>query len=131
MHTDQIADMLTRIRNAIHARKKTVTIPASNLKKQITRILQENNFIAKYAFVTEETKSVIKILLKYDEQLENAIQGLQRISSPGRRIYSTVDSVPKVLNGMGISIVSTSKGLMTDHECRKMHVGGEVLAKIW
>ncbi|MBN1981379.1 MAG: 30S ribosomal protein S8 [Chitinivibrionales bacterium] len=131
MHSDQIADMLTRIRNAIHARKKTVTIPASKIKKHITEILYKNQYIAKYAFVEDKTQSVIKILLKYNDQLENAIQGLQRVSTPGRRIYSSADTLPKVLNGMGMCIVSTSKGLMTDQECKSVNMGGEVLAKVW
>jgi small subunit ribosomal protein S8 len=130
--TDQIADMLNRIRNAIQARKRTVTIPANSLKKEITRILFENHFIAKYAFVEEPKKQgLIKILLKYDEQMRNAVQGLERISSPGRRQYCSVDRIPRVLNGMGIAIVTTSKGLMTDRECRKNNISGEVIAKVW
>ncbi len=131
MLTDQVADMFTRIRNAIHAKKKTVTIPASNLKKEITRILFENSFIKKYAFVDEGPQGDIKILLKYNDELQNAIQGIQRISTPGRRRYTGVKSMPKILNGMGICLVSTSKGVMTDNDCRKMNVGGEVLGKVW
>jgi small subunit ribosomal protein S8 len=130
--TDQIADMLNRIRNAIQARKRTVTIPANSLKKEITRILFENHFISKYAFVEESKKQgLIKILLKYDEQMRNAVQGVERISSPGRRQYCSVDRIPRVLNGMGIAIVTTSKGLMTDRECRKNNISGEVIAKVW
>ncbi len=131
MLTDQVADMFTRIRNAIQAQKKTVTIPASNLKKEITRILFENNFITKYAFVDNDVQGNIKILLKYNDKLQNAIQGIQKLSVPGRRKYSKVDKIPKILNGMGIAIVSTSKGVMTDKECRKMNVGGEVIGKVW
>jgi small subunit ribosomal protein S8 len=131
MLTDQIADMFNRIRNAVQARKRTVDIPANKLKKEITRILFENHFISKYAFVEDEKQGTIKILLKYDENMRNAIQGLKRVSTPGRKKYSGVSGVPKVLNGMGIAIVSTSKGVMTDGDCRKMNVGGEVIGLIW
>jgi small subunit ribosomal protein S8 len=131
MLTDQIADMFNRIRNAIQARKRTVDVPANKLKKEITRILFENHFISKYAFVEDEKQGTIKILLKYDENMRNAIQGLKRVSTPGRKKYSGVSGVPKVLSGMGIAIVSTSKGVMTDGDCRKMNVGGEVIGLIW
>jgi small subunit ribosomal protein S8 len=131
MLTDQVADMLTRIRNGIRANKKTVSIPSSKLKKEITRILYENNFISKYAFIEKKTQGEIKILFKYDEDLNNAIQGIQKISKPGRRKYTNVRNMPKVLNGMGICIVSTSKGVMTDKECREMNVGGELIGKVW
>lgn len=131
MHTDQIADMFTRIRNAIHAKRKTVTIPASGIRKDITRILYENNFISKYAFVDNKVQGEIKILLKYTDTLQNAIQGIERVSTPGRRQYVTVGTMPKVLSGMGVCIVSTSKGLMTDRDCRKMNIGGELLGKVW
>jgi small subunit ribosomal protein S8 len=131
MLTDQIADMFNRIRNAIQAKKRTVNIPASNLKKEITRILHENHFIAKYAFVDDGKQGVIKILLKYGEDQRNAIQGIKRISTPGRKQYVGCTQVPKVLNGMGIAIVSTSKGVMTDKDCRKLNVGGEVIGLVW
>jgi len=131
MLTDQIADMFNRIRNAVQARKRTVDIPANKLKKEITRILFENHFISKYAFVDDDKQGTIKILLKYDENMRNAIQGLKRVSTPGRKKYSGVTGVPKVLNGMGIAIVSTSKGVMTDGDCRKMNVGGEVIGLVW
>ena len=131
MLTDQVADMFTRIRNAIHAHKKTVTIPSSNLKKEITRILFENKFISKYAFVDDEVQGEIKILLRYNDDLINAIQGIEKVSTPGRRRYTNVADMPKVLNGMGISIISTSKGVMTDRECRKMNVGGEIIGNVW
>lgn len=131
MLTDQIADMFTRIRNAIGAKKRTVSIPASSLKKEITRILFENHFIAKYAFVEDETQGVIKVLLKYDDRMQNAIQGLKRVSTPGLRRYSRVGDVPKVMSGMGIAIVSTSKGVMTDRECRKANIGGEIIGIVW
>jgi small subunit ribosomal protein S8 len=134
MVTDQIADMFTRIRNAISAQRRTVTVPASKMKKELTRILFENSFITKYAFVdgTKETKQAqIKILLRYDDQMRNAIQGIERVSTPGRRQYATAERVPKVLNGMGIAIVSTSRGLVTDKDCRKLKIGGEVVGKVW
>jgi small subunit ribosomal protein S8 len=131
MLTDQIADMFTRIRNAIRAKKRTVTIPSSNLKKDITKILFENHFIAKYAFVDDEIQGRIKILLRYNDAMENAIQGIQRVSTPGLRRYIKADKIPKVLNGLGISIVSTSKGVLTDKECRSNKVGGELIGKVW
>lgn len=131
MVTDTIADMFTRIRNAVKAEKKTVTIPASGLKKEITRILHENNFIEKYAFVEDGKQGLIKILLKYDSSRNSAIQGITRESTPGRRKYSQVEGLDRVLNGMGISIVSTSRGVLTDVECRTMNVGGELIGKVW
>ncbi len=131
MLTDQIADMFNRIRNAIQAKKRTVDVPASGLKKEITRILFENHFISKYAFVSDKGRNVIKILLKYNDEQQNAIQGIKRVSTPGRKKYVGVQDVPRVLNGMGISIISTSKGVMTDIECRKLNVGGEVIGHIW
>ena len=129
--TDQIADMFTRIRNAIQAKKRTVSIPASNLKKEVTRLLFENHFVAKYAFVDDGGQGVIKILLKYDDKMQNAIQGLQRVSTPGLRKYARVAHVPKVMSGMGMAIVSTSKGLMTDVDCKKLNIGGEVVGTVW
>jgi small subunit ribosomal protein S8 len=131
MLTDQIADMFNRIRNAAQAKKRTVDIPGSNLKREITRILFENHFISKYAFVSDDKQGIIKVLLKYNEDQKNAIQGLKRVSTPGRKFYKSAKKIPKVLNGMGIAIVTTSKGVMTDYECRKMNVGGEVIGMIW
>jgi small subunit ribosomal protein S8 len=131
MLTDQIADMFNRIRNAIQAKKRTVDIPASGLKKEITRILFENHFISKYAFVTNDGRTVIKILLKYNDEQRNAIQGIKRISTPGRKKYVNVENLPKVLNGLGVAIISTSKGVLTDSECRKLNIGGEVIGSIW
>lgn len=131
MLTDQVADMFTRIRNAIQAKKKTVTIPASKLKKEVTRILFENHFIRKYAFVDDGVQGSIKILLKYDSDLRSAIQRLQRVSTPGRRRYCSVKEIPRVLNGMGIAILSTPKGVMTDGECREQCVGGEFIGEVW
>jgi small subunit ribosomal protein S8 len=131
MLTDQIADMFTRIRNAIKARKRTVNVPASNIKKEITRILFENHFISKYAYVDDGKQGTIKILLKYDEQMQNAIQGIKKVSVPGRRQYLRAHTIPKVLGGLGVAIVSTSKGLMTDRDARAQKVGGEVIGMIW
>jgi len=131
MVTDQVADMFTRIRNAISAKKRTVSIPSSRLKKEIARILFERHFIARYAFVDDGRQGVIKILLKYNERMQNAIQGIRRISTPGLRRYAKADAVPRVLNGMGIAIVSTPKGVMTDFECRKNKIGGEVIGIVW
>ncbi|MBN1307961.1 MAG: 30S ribosomal protein S8 [Chitinispirillaceae bacterium] len=131
MLTDQIADMFNRIRNAIHAKKRTVDIPASGLKKEITRILFENHFISKYAFVSDRGRVIIKILLRYNDEQQNAIQGIKRISTPGRKRYVDVQNIPKVLNGLGVAIISTSKGVMTDKECRKLNVGGEVIGQVW
>jgi small subunit ribosomal protein S8 len=123
--------MFTRIRNAIKARKRTVDIPASKFKKEVTRILFENHFIAKYAFVDDGVQGVIKVLLKYDDEQRSVIQGLKKVSVPGRKKYSKADAVPKVLGGMGIAIVSTSRGLITDREARKLKVGGEIIGMIW
>ena len=131
MLTDQIADMFTRIRNAVSARKRTVTIPSSGLKREIVRILFENYFISKYAFVDSGKQGEIKILLKYDDQMRNAIQGIDRVSTPGRRAYRSAVKIPRVLNGLGIAIVTTSRGVMTDNECRKLKIGGEVLGRVW
>lgn len=131
MLTDQIADMFNRIRNAVMAKRRTVDVPASGLKKEITRILFENHFISKYAFVTDKGRNVIKILLKYNDEQQNAIQGIKRVSTPGRKKYAGVEDVPRVLNGMGIAIISTSKGVMTDRDCRKLNVGGEVIGQVW
>jgi len=131
MITDPIADMFTLIRNGFRAEKRAVTIPASKIKKDITKLLFDNGFIAKYAFVEEGPQGEIKILLKYNEDRKSAVQDIQRISKPSRRVYSTVEELPRVLNGMGICIVSTSKGIMTDHECRKGNIGGELIGKVW
>jgi small subunit ribosomal protein S8 len=131
MLTDQIADMFTRIRNAIQAKKRTVNIPCSKIKKEITRILFEQHFISKYAFVDDATQGMIKILLKYDDSMQNAILGIERVSTPGRRRYFSAPDIPKVRNGMGIAIVTTPKGVMTDIDCRKGNVGGEVIGKVW
>jgi small subunit ribosomal protein S8 len=127
--TDPIADFLTRLRNAVKAKHRIVEIPASNLKKEITRVLYEKGYILKYKFEnTENKQGVIKIALKYDPVSKmNAIRSMSRASTPGLRRYANVENMPRVLNGLGVAIVSTSKGVMTDKEARKMNVGGEVL----
>jgi small subunit ribosomal protein S8 len=130
--TDPIADFLTRIRNAIKAGHKVVDIPASNTKKEITRILHEKGYILSYKFIGEGALASIKIALKYHpESKRSAIKGLKRISTPGLRRYAGVRTMPAVLNGLGIAIISTSKGLMTDKEARLQNVGGEVLCYVY
>lgn len=128
--TDPIADFLTRIRNAVKAKKKFVEIPASNLKKNLAEILKANNFIKDFDYITDDKQNVIRVQLKYTSGVP-AIQGLKRISSPGLRIYAGKDNVPKVLNGLGIAVVSTSKGLLTNKQAAKISIGGEVLCYIW
>ena len=128
--TDTIADMLTRIRNANRMHYEEVTVPASNVKKEIARILKEEGFIKDYKIVSDDAQGTIVLTLKYNKK-ESVITGLKRISKPGLRVYAKNDDVPKVLNGLGIAIISTSKGIMTDKEARKQNIGGEVLAYIW
>ena len=129
--TDTIADMLTRIRNANAMRYTEVKVPASNLKLELARILKEEGFIADYKVLDETAQGMILLTLKYGPKKERVITGLKRISKPGLRVYAKKEEVPKVLNGLGIAIISTSKGLMTDKEARKQDLGGEVLAYIW
>jgi len=129
--TDTIADMLTRIRNANSMRYTEVKVPASKLKLELARILKEEGFIKEYKVLDENVQGMIQITLKYGEKKERVITGLKRISKPGLRVYAKADEVPKVLNGLGIAIISTSKGIMTDKEARKQGLGGEVLAYIW
>ena len=128
--TDPIADMLTRIRNASQAKFKTVDIPASNIKKNIAEILFEEGYIKAYEEITNENQGIIRISLKYTEKGKKVISGLKRISKPGLRIYASKEELPKVLNGLGIALISTSKGVMTDKKARELGVGGEVLAYI-
>ena len=128
--TDTIADMLTRIRNANQMRYEEVQVPASNIKVEIARILKEEGFINDYKVVKDDAQGTIVLTLKYNKK-ERVITGLKRISKPGLRVYAKNDEVPKVLNGLGIAIISTSKGIMTDKEARKENIGGEVLAYIW
>ena len=128
--TDTIADMLTRIRNANQMRYEEVQVPASNIKVEIARILKEEGFINDYKVVKDDAQGTIVLTLKYNKK-ERVITGLKRISKPGLRVYAKNDEIPKVLNGLGIAIISTSKGIMTDKEARKENIGGEVLAYIW
>lgn len=129
--TDPIADMLTRMRNALTVKHSTVTVPASKMKVAIAELLLKEGYISSYEVVGEGIKQNINIVLKYGPNKERVIQGLKRISKPGLRIYASSDDLPQVLNGLGIAIVSTSKGLMTDRQARAERVGGEVLAYIW
>ena len=132
MHvTDPIADMLTRIRNANSAKHDTVDVPASNMKKAIAQILLEEGYIKNFQLIDDGTQGVIRITLKYGAGKEKVISGLRRVSKPGLRVYAGADELPKVLRGLGIAIVSTSKGIMTDKKAREAHVGGEVLAFVW
>ena len=129
--TDPIADMLTRIRNANNAKHDTVDVPASNMKKSIAQILLDEVYIKSYEIVEDGTQGIIRIQLKYLAGKEKVISGLRRVSKPGLRVYAGADELPKVLRGLGIAIVSTSKGVMTDKAARAAHVGGEVLAFVW
>ena len=132
MHiTDPIADMLTRIRNANSAKHDTVDIPASKMKKAIAQILVDEGYIKAYKIIDDDKQGVIRVTLKYGEGKSQVITGLRRVSKPGLRIYSNVEDMPKVMKGLGVAIISTSKGIMTDREPRKQNVGGEVLAFIW
>jgi small subunit ribosomal protein S8 len=129
--TDPIADMLTRIRNANSAKHDTVDIPASNMKKAIAGILQEEGYIKNFQIIDDGTQGVIRVALKYNAGKEAVISGLRRVSKPGLRVYAGADELPRVLKGLGIAIISTSKGVMTDKQARKENVGGEVLAFVW
>jgi len=128
--SDPIADMLTRIRNAAATRMPVVDVPASGLKREVARVLQEKGFIKKFVVVEDGKQGVIKLLLRYTEGVP-AIQGIQRTSRPGLRQYVSVDKLPRVRNGLGYAILSTPQGVMTDQEARKLNVGGEVLCKVW
>jgi len=129
--TDSIADMLTRIRNANSAKHDTVQIPASNIKKAIAQILVDEGYIKSFKVIEDGKQGIIEIVLKYGPNKSQVITGLRRVSKPGLRIYSNCEDMPKVQNGLGIVILSTSKGIMTDKDARKANVGGEVLAYIW
>jgi Ribosomal protein S8 len=129
--TDPIADMLTRIRNANTVKHETVDVPASNIKKEIVRILLEEGFVRGYDVIEDEKQGIIRIQLKYGQSGERVIQGIKRISKPGMRVYTSAYEVPKVLNGLGMSIISTSKGILTDKQARKENVGGEVICYVW
>ena len=129
--TDPVADMLTPIRNANTAKHEKVDVPASNLKKSIAQILLDEGYIKAYEIVDDGTQGIIRITLKYLAGKEKVISGLRRVSKPGLRVYAGADELPKVLKGLGIAIISTSKGVMTDKAARANHVGGEVLAFVW
>ena len=129
--TDPVADMLTRIRNANTAKHESVDVPASNLKKAIAKILLDEGYIKSYEVVEDGTQGIIRIQLKYLAGKEKVISGLRRVSKPGLRVYAGADELPRVLKGLGIAIISTSKGVMTDRAARANHVGGEVLAFVW
>ena len=129
--TDPIADMLTRIRNANSQKHKTVDVPSSNMKKAIADILFKEGYISAYEEIADNSQGVIRITLKYDENGARVIDGLRRISKPGLRVYASKEELPQVLNGLGIALISTSKGIKTDREARKEGLGGEVLAYIW
>ena len=132
MHiTDPVADMLTRIRNANSAKHDTVDIPASNMKKGIAQILLDEGYIKNFQVADDGTQGVISITLKYNAGKEKVVTGLRRVSKPGLRVYVGADELPRVLRGLGIAIISTSRGVMTDKKARALHVGGEVLAFIW
>ncbi len=132
MHiTDPIADMLTRIRNANNQRHVSVDVPASNMKKAIAKILLDEGYVKNVEYIDDATQGVIRITLKYSENKQKVLTGLKRVSKPGLRIYASCEELPRVLKGLGIAIISTSKGIMTDKEARRNNVGGEVLAFIW
>ncbi|MDD5293310.1 MAG: 30S ribosomal protein S8 [Candidatus Izemoplasmatales bacterium] len=129
--TDPIADMLTRIRNANQMKHKNVEVPASKLKAEILTVLKSEGYITDFELIKTGIQGVLKITLKYLVNDERAVKGLKKISKPGLRVYAKTDDIPRVLNGLGIAIVSTSQGIMTDREARKKQVGGEVLAYVW
>ena len=130
MMTDPIADMLTRIKNANQMRHETVTVPSSKIKTSILAVLKDEGFIADYV-VSSDVKSVTTITLKYTENNQRVIKGLKRISKPSLHVYASAEELPKVLNGLGVAIISTSQGIMTDKKARKLNIGGEVLAYVW
>ena len=129
--TDPIADMLTRIRNANVVKHETVDVPASNMKKELARILLEEGLIRGYDVIEDGKQGIIRIQLKYGQEGERVITGLKKISKPGMRVYAANHEIPKVLNGLGISVISTSKGILTDKQARKENVGGEVICYVW
>ena len=129
--TDPIADMLTRIRNGAMAKKETVDMPASNLKVEIAKVLKAEGYISAYKLLKDDKQGILNVALKYGENKVNVIEGIKRVSKPGSRVYVKTDAVPKVINGYGIAILSTSKGLMVDREARKSKVGGEILCNVW
>ena len=129
--TDPIADMLTRIRNAGHARFDKVDIPASRMKISLARILKDEGFIKNYKVIKDNRQGILRVYLKYGDQQQSLIQGLRRVSKPGRRVYAGSEELPRVQGGLGVAVISTSKGVVSDRQARKMQVGGEVLCEIW
>lgn len=129
--TDPLADMLTRVRNASAVKHESVDVPASNMKKEVARILLQEGFVKSYDVIEDGKQGIIRIQLKYSRDNEKVITGIKRISKPGLRVYAKKDDVPKVLGGLGVAIISTSKGLITDKQAREQGVGGEVIAYIW
>ena len=129
--TDPIADMLTRIRNSNNAKHKTVDVPASNIKREIAQILLDEGYIKSFDFIEDNKQGMLKVELKYTQDGERVISGLKRISKPGLRVYANSQELPKVLGGLGIAIISTSKGIITDKKARELNVGGEVICYVW
>ena len=129
--TDPIADMLTRIRNANQNRAKTVSMPSSKMKEEIAKILKDEGFVEEFSIEENDVQNTLTLTLKYGQKKERVITGLKRVSKPGLRVYSKAEDLPKVLNGLGIAIISTLKGIMTDKKARKENVGGEVIAYVW
>lgn len=129
--TDPIADMLTRIRNALQARKEEVDIPSSNMKRKIAEVLKEEGFIKGFKVIPDGKQGVLRVFLKYDEEGLPVISGLKRVSKPGRRVYVSKEEIPRVMGGLGIAILTTSRGVMTDKKARKVGVGGEVICYVW
>jgi small subunit ribosomal protein S8 len=129
--TDPIADLLTRIRNAVRIRKREVTVPSSKLKVELVKILKEEGYIRNFKVVDDNKQGILNIALKYTDDNQSVISGLRRISRPGCRLFCTRDSIPKVLDGLGIAIISTSKGMQTGRKCEELGVGGEILCTIW
>ena len=129
--SDSIADMLTRIRNANQKMKGKVDIPASKLKEKVVKILKEEGYIANYKFISDRKQGILRVYLKYTPNQERVIKGLKRVSRPGRRFYCRCDELPRVYRGLGIAIISTSQGVMTDRKCREVNLGGEVLCYVW
>jgi small subunit ribosomal protein S8 len=130
-HTDPIADMLTRVKNAIMAEKKDVAIPLSTIKLEIAKILKEEGYISNFKVEKTQLPNQLFVELKYSSKKQNVIEGLKRISKPGRRVYAEADSIPQVLDGLGVAVISTSQGIVTGKECKKRNIGGEVLLYVW
>ena len=129
--TDPIADMLTRVRNACHAKHKRVDVPASKIKREIARVLAETRFIDNFAYIADEKQGILRLYLRYDKSSSSLIQGIERASRPGLRLYTPKDKIPRVLRGLGVAIVSTSRGVMTGRDARLNGIGGEVLCRVW